>query len=89
MDWVVSVMIKKIIRKWLCRFYFNSDGEPKRCIHCNNDKFTSKVTSSFDVGVGTGITCEEEILCKKCDSVVGYWAYGGYDPRFMIDYLKK
>ena len=28
----------------------------------------------------SGIVCEKEVRCKNCNKLVGYWAYGGYEP---------
>lgn len=81
-------MIKKIVRKLTYKFYFYSDNSPKQCTHCNSSKIDSTVTEWLDVGFGNcGPTSEEEYYCKKCNNIVGYWAYGYFDPCFMMDYL--
>jgi len=53
------------------------------CPHCGNRDFSNhgyRVTDSMDVGVGVGMTMEEEYLCPKCDGVHAYWAYGYIEP---------
>ena len=42
---------------------------------------TDKVTSSIDMGVGPGLPCEIGYYNSKGE-LVGYWAYGGFDPAF-------
>ena len=53
--------------------YINTDSSPKTCMYCGNKKFYHKTIDS----IGYTIT-EEKILCKNCDEMVGYWAYGHY-----------
>lgn len=68
-------------RKW--RQFFYEDGTPRRCPHCISPDLKEIVRDSIDVGVGGGgIPCEIETRCNKCNSMLGYWAYGSYDPLF-------
>lgn len=86
--WLIMMTIKKLIHKFLCRFYFYDNGRPKRCTHCHSVKIDSKVKEWLDVGVGNcGPILEEEYFCVKCGHVAAYWAYGYFDPYFMMEYL--
>ena len=64
--------------------FYKSTGEPIKCIECKREDFDHVVKSTDG-----GYTSEAEVCCKNCISVVGYWAYGGYDPDYMFDAEKK
>ena len=54
-----------------------------RCPSCRApidlDSCKHRTTDSLDVGVGPGMPLEQEVVCE-CGKVVGYWAYGFYEP---------
>ena len=58
--------------------YFYRDGEPKRCYVCISPDISSRVMDTIESHV-----CEEEHYCKKCGSVLAYWAYGYFSPDWL------
>lgn len=57
--------------------YYASTGYPLRCPNCGSKQIKS-VAKSID----GGYTSEEEHVCRKCNIVVAYWAYGAFDPNY-------
>ena len=68
---------------------YSEDGAPIKCCKCGSEQITEKVTNTLDVGVGRGMPMEFECVCDQCGEVVGYWAYGYYDPSFMTAIATK
>jgi uncharacterized CHY-type Zn-finger protein len=56
---------------------YNSDGSPKRCYHCKYQLWDEQI-----VAIDAGCISEYKIVCIACDAMIGYWAYGHYDPCF-------
>lgn len=56
---------------------YNLDSSPKKCYECNHAKFHEVV-----VAIDAGHVSEYYLECKACDTIVGYWAYGNFDPCF-------
>jgi hypothetical protein len=61
--------------------YYTEEFEPVQCEYCLSKNITSRVVDEI-----AGSVCEEEFICGDCHSVIGYWAYGFFDPEFVIDY---
>jgi hypothetical protein len=55
--------------------YFDDDGAPVKCPKCQSIKFTEKILGVVDV------YHEAEYICE-CGEIVGFWAYGSWDPSF-------
>lgn len=56
--------------------HYNLDGSPKKCYLCNGKEFVTHI-----VAIDAYVVSETKIICK-CGEIVGYWAYGHYDPCF-------
>lgn len=62
---------------------YYSDGSPRVCPECGHTEFTETVMDFIDFGVpGGDPPTEVQYNCAKCDAIVAYWAYGGFDPAF-------
>lgn len=72
------------MNKNLSNEYYEEDGFPIKCPHCDGERFEQTVMDSIDVGVGTGYPCEIRYWCSnpECEEEVQYWAYGHFDPCF-------
>ena len=55
------------------------DGSCLRCPHCGGRELKEHVRDTIDWH-----PCEISIDCQECREMVGFWAYGYYDPCFMI-----
>lgn len=58
--------------------YVNYDFEPIRCMECD-------WWSDFDDVVTDYVSyhpCEVKRVCPNCEAVMGYWAYGSWEPWF-------
>lgn len=66
--------------------YFDDDGASIKCPKCQSIKFTEKILGVVDVYQGMGPTCEAEYICE-CGEIVGFWAYGSWDPSFKDSYI--
>lgn len=55
------------------------DGQPKKCIYCGCKKSNSEVKGKINYAV-----CEEEHYCLNCRKIIGYWAYGCWEPSYII-----
>jgi hypothetical protein len=78
-------MIKKLtilIKKLLVPFYFYDNGHPKRCTHCHSNNLDYQVKAT-----DCGYESEKQYFCTSCKHIVGYWAYGYFDPCFLMYYL--
>ena len=53
------------------------------CWKCGSTKIQEKVVGFIDVYQGMGPPCEIEYRCE-CGEVVGFRAYGYWDPRFQM-----
>lgn len=60
--------------------YFAMDGEPLRCQSC--DSWHWKDHKEYTVDTINGIACETQTSCKLCGHVMGYWAYGYWEPPY-------
>jgi len=57
--------------------HYYPDGCPKKCKHCGDTDVESKV-----VAIDGGYVSEASLYCERCSTLIGYWAYGNYDPCF-------
>ena len=62
--------------------YYRKDGEPLRCICCGYRTFEDTPTDRMEAW-GSWIASEIERKCKKCGTVVGFWAYGHWDRSYL------
>ncbi len=62
--------------------YFSSNSAPKRCTHCECTHLVTEITA-FDEGGAY----ETEVRCSSCSTILGYKAYGNYDPCFLMNFL--
>lgn len=62
--------------------YFNDDASPKRCTNCEYTGRITKIIASDEYGA-----YETEVRCSSCNTILGYKAYGKYDPCFLMDFL--
>lgn len=56
--------------------HYNLDGCPHTCFKCKGNEFRDHI-----VAIDAYVVSERKIICK-CGEIVGYWAYGHYDPCF-------
>lgn len=62
--------------------YWYRDGSAKRCYVC-----ISPQVKTVDIAFIDGYwsqTCEYEEVCAKCGTRLAYWAYGSYDPCWLM-----
>jgi len=58
------------------RFY-DSEGCPICCPFCCSKKIDDSIQS-----IDGGVISEIQYNCSRCKDIIGYWAYGYYDPYF-------
>lgn len=56
--------------------HYNLDGYPNKCFACKGHTFRDHI-----VAIDAYVVSERKIICT-CGTIVGYWAYGHYDPCF-------
>jgi hypothetical protein len=62
--------------------YYGEDDGPIKCYHCDStdiDHITRDITAN--------VISEYSCVCQNCQQVIGYWAFGYYDPSFKKQYL--
>ena len=64
--------------------YYNKDCKPIKCQHCESTDIKSIV---IDITAGT--VCEKEYHCTACKTIIGYWAYGAFDPSYTPEYYEQ
>ena len=62
--------------------YFNKNHGPKKCTKCDGVHINA-ATKATDGGYAS----EVEYICNNCGTILGYWAYGSFDPCFIMIYL--
>lgn len=73
-------MISRIAFLLLPIMFYDRDGRPKRCPECGSSMIDDKVEDILDACYGP--VTEYSCWCVSCNSIVGYWAHGSYDPAF-------
>ena len=64
--------------------YYREDASPIKCWKCGCEKIKSIDRDWIAVlDNGTGPTTEYESRCAACNELLGYWAYGYFDPSFV------
>lgn len=76
------IKLKIWYRGLLSKLYFNKDNSPIRCTQCS-----SKSKEFITIDTIDYVLCESEVKCGKCGSSLGYWAYGYYDPAYLMDFI--
>lgn len=65
--------------------YFNiQTGEPLKCSECGSNFLLDRIVSTDG-----GIPSEVHTICGECETDVGYFAYGSYDPAYMMDFAEE
>ena len=59
--------------------HYYPDGCPKKCKHCGIPDVFSKV-EAYECD-GSDVP-EASLYCEGCNTLIGYWVYGSYDPCF-------
>ena len=62
--------------------YIAPNGEPLRCTNCDswhNDHHKWRTVDTIN-----GQCAEGELSCTLCGNVMGYWAYGYWEPPFQF-----
>lgn len=62
---------------------YTEDGQPIKCPGCGHETINEEVVSMVDAYQGQGPVSEAKYICGNCKEVVGYWAYGHFDPAYM------
>jgi hypothetical protein len=57
--------------------YYSKNNRPIKCQYCECEELTETVEDQSG-----GQVFEKSITCSECNSMLGYWAYGAYDPFF-------
>lgn len=57
--------------------HYTWSNAPMSCYRCGSTSFRN-TTKSIDGGV----VSQYVLHCKDCDTEVGYWAYGAWDPGY-------
>lgn len=57
--------------------YYKDDGEPIKCTKCESKELSMKILDYI-----ANVPCEQECRCPECGEIVGYWAYGSWDPVY-------
>lgn len=60
--------------------YWYRDGMAKRCYKCISPQIEHKTVDALD----GHLELEYEEVCKKCGARLAYWAYGHYDPCWLM-----
>lgn len=63
--------IKEYVDQLITDNYLNHDLSPKKCFKCDSDKFKEIIVSKTESYIE-----EYKVICKNCQTEVGYWAYG-------------
>lgn len=61
--------------------YYSMDGKPLRCEQCDSWHWSDHrdvITDRID-----WTPCELRKECKRCGHVMGYWAYGYWEPPYI------
>jgi hypothetical protein len=61
--------------------YYTWNAEPVRCTKCDSWHHSDHMEVIKDRIDWT--PCEVELHCKRCNNVMGYWAYGYWMPPFI------
>lgn len=69
----------KITYEIWCGYYDNKFA-PLRCMNCDSWHHSDHIQCVHDSI--NGHVCEYSIKCRLCDSTMGYWAYGNFEPLF-------
>lgn len=64
--------------------YFNDDCSPKCCTNCAATEFSQTIKEQVE-----GSVCEYSIMCDKCGTELGYWAYGNFNPDYVKRYVEE
>lgn len=56
---------------------YDSEGCPICCPFCHCKKINDLIQS-----IDGGMASEIQYNCSSCKDIIGYWAYGSYDPYF-------
>ncbi len=56
--------------------YYTMKFEPLRCHKCDWWQLEERIVDRIDYTV-----CEVEVVCPKCQTQCGYWAYGDWEPQ--------
>lgn len=62
--------------------YWYRDGQAKRCYVCISPRVKTNVVGLIDGYMSE--VCEYEEVCEKCGTRLAYWAYGSYDPCWLM-----
>lgn len=64
--------------------HFTKEGQPLSCPRCKCPKLRED-TKAIDGGQ----VSEFAVRCEGCEALVGYWAYGHWDPIFRPKTLRQ
>lgn len=56
----------------------SKNGEPTSCPECGGDDFCTNIKT-----IDGGVASEYEVECVPCQVVIGYYAFGAWDPNFF------
>lgn len=56
--------------------HYTKKGEPLSCPRCSSTMLGQEIKATDG-----GHTSEFAVRCGACNAVVGYWAYGSWDPE--------
>lgn len=73
-------MISRIAFRLFPSLFYDKDGCPIRCPECGSSHIVDKVEDMIDACYGP--VSEMSYACGGCMQLIGYWAYGSYDPAF-------
>lgn len=65
--------------------YYQENCCPIKCLKCQSTELEDRILDTLD---GHTIL-EYSIHCSGCGTMVGYWAYGYFDPSFNPDWEKQ
>ncbi len=66
------------------RACYDDRGEPLACPWCGPVRIEEVITSRIE-----HLPCEWECVCSQCRRVIGYYAYGSFDPCFMVEHQRN
>ena len=64
--------------------YYDKDSMPIKCWKCCCDELNEVGKDYIN-----GIQSEVSFVCVKCETEVGYWAYGYFNPDYKMDLIKQ
>lgn len=74
---------KKLYKQLTVSYYYSENGCPIKCWNCKSIIIDEITKESINY-----VTCECSLVCHNCQTELGYYAYGFYDPNYRKNYIE-